>query len=165
VVNHEVGGPALHTDQPLQPLSWRVPPYQPALLMLVVCAVAALNIYGHPSQTVRDVTLALGALAGGLAVLALRMYLRVDSDGVVVRYLLQPTWLAWSQIARVEIVPDVRGSETVRFVAVDGSSVDVPPSLLQPAKPTSKPRASARLNGILHQIEACRPGRAGRDRY
>jgi hypothetical protein len=162
VVNREVGGPALDTDQPL---SWRVPPYQPALLMLVVCAVAALNIYGHPSQTVRAVTITLGALAAALAVLALRMYLRVDSDGVVVRYLLSPSWLAWSQIARVEIVPDVRGSETVRFVAVDGSHVDVPPSLLQPAKPTSKPRASARLNGILNQIEARRPGRAGRDRY
>lgn len=162
MVNREVGGPALDTEQPL---AWRVPPYQPALLMLVVCAVAALNIYGHPSQTVRAVTVALGALACALAVLALRMYLRVDADGVVVRYLLHPSWLAWSQIARVEIVPDVRGSETVRFVAVDGSYVDVPPSLLQPAKPTSKPRASARLNGILHQIEARRPGPTGRDRY
>jgi hypothetical protein len=162
VLNHEAGGPALDTDQPL---SWRVPPYQPAMLMLVVCAVAALNIYGHPSQTVQAVTLVLGGLALGLAVLALRMYLRVDSDGVVVRYLLHPSWLPWSDIARVEIVPEVRGSETVRFVAVDGSYVDVPPSLLQPATPTSKPRASARLNGILHQIEARRPGRAGPDRY
>jgi hypothetical protein len=162
VLNHEVEGPAFDTDQPL---SWRVPPYQPALLMLVVCAVAAVNIYGHPSQTVQAVTLVLGALALGLAVLALRMYLGVSSDGVVVRYVLHPSSLTWSQIARVEIVPDVRGSETVRFIAVDGSYVDVPPSLLQPARPTSKPRAAARLNGILHQIEARRPGHVGRDRY
>jgi hypothetical protein len=32
----------------------------------------------------------------------------------------------------------------------------VPPSLLQPAKPTSKPRALAQLNSISNQIEARR---------
>jgi hypothetical protein len=162
VADHGVGGPALEAEQPL---SWRVPPYQPALLMLVVCAVAALNIYGHPSQTVQAVTLVLGAAALGLAVLALRMYLRVDSDGVVVRYLLQPAWLAWPEIARVEVVSDVRGSDTVRLVRQDGTYVDVPPSLLQPARPTSKPRALARLNSIGNQIEARRAGRVGRDQY
>jgi hypothetical protein len=124
-----------------------------------------LNIYGHPSQTVQAVTLVLGAAALGLAVLALRMYLRVDSDGVVVRYLLQPAWLAWPEIARVEVVSDVRGSDTVRLVRQDGTYVDVPPSLLQPARPTSKPRALARLNSIGNQIEARRAGRVGRDQY
>jgi hypothetical protein len=159
VADREVRGPALSDDQPLtndQPLTWRVPPYQSALLMLLVCAAAALNIYGHPSETVRVLTLALGALALGLAVLALRMYLGVDSDGVVVRYLRRPAWLSWSEIARVEVVSGVRGSDTVRFVRHDGSYVDVPPSLLQPATPMSKPRAAARLNSICNQIEARR---------
>jgi hypothetical protein len=154
VVNREVGGPALDTDQPL---SWRVPPYQPALLMLVVCAVAAWNIYGHPSQTARAMTLVLGAAVLAAAALALRMYLGVDDDGVVVRYLARPVWLPWSQISRVEVVSAVRGSDTVRLVRHDGSYVDVPPSLLQPSTPTSKPRASARLNGIARQIETRRP--------
>lgn len=139
-----------------QPLAWRVPPYQPALLMLLVCGAAALNIYGHPSETARVLTLALGALALGLAVLALRMYLAVDSEGAVVRYLGRPAWLSWPEIARVEVVSNVRGSATVRFVRRDGSYVDVPPSLLQPATPMSKPRAAARLNGICNQIEARR---------
>ncbi|HEX8094984.1 PH domain-containing protein [Jatrophihabitans sp.] len=154
MVNREVGGPALDTDQPL---SWRVPPYQPALLMLVVCAVAALNIYAHPSQTVRAMTLVLGAAVLAAAVLTLRMYLGVDADGVIVRYLARPVWLPWSQLSRVEVVSAVRGSDTVRLVRHDGSYVDVPPSLLQPSAPTSKPRALARLNGIARQIETRRP--------
>jgi hypothetical protein len=157
MVNREVGPAALDLDQPQ---SWRVPPYQPALLMLVVCAVAAWNIYGHPSETARALTLALGAAVLAAAVLALRMYLAVDADGVVVRYLRRPVWLPWSQIARVEVAPGVRGSDTVRLVRHDGSYVDVPPSLLQPATPTSKPRALARLNGIANQIERRRARKA-----
>jgi hypothetical protein len=157
MVDREVIRPVVGKDDPL---SWRVPPYQPALLMLLVCAAAALNIYGHPSQTVRVVTLALGVLALGMAVAALRMYLRVDDEGVVVRYLLRPVWLPWSEIARVEVVSDVRGSDTVRLVRHDGSYVDVAPSLLQPSRPTSKPRALAQLNSIGNQIEARRNKRA-----
>jgi hypothetical protein len=153
MVNREAGRPALDADQPL---SWRVPPYQPALLMLVVCAIAAWNIYGHPSETARALTLVLGAAVLAAAVLALRMYLEVDEDGVVVRYLRRPVWLPWSQVARVEVASGVRGSDTVRLVRQDGSYVDVPPSLLQPSAPMSKPRASARLNGIANLIEARR---------
>jgi hypothetical protein len=157
----EVKGPVLETDPPL---SWRVPPYQPALLMLVVCAVAALNIYGHPSETVRAVTLVLGGAVLMAAVLALRMYLGVDAEGVVVRFLLHPVWLPWSEIARVEVVAAVRGSDTVRLVRQDGSYVDVPPSLLQPARPTSKPRALAQLNSVANQLEARRARGALHDR-
>ncbi len=157
MVDREVVRPAAGTENPL---SWRVPPYQPALLMLLVCGSAALNIYGHPSQTVRVVTLALGALALGMAVAALRMCLVVDDDGVLVRYLLRPAWLPWAEIARVEVVPDVRGSASIRFVRRDASFVDVPPSLLQPSRPTSKPRALAQLNSIANQLEACRIRRA-----
>ena len=159
MVDREAGESAREADQPL---SWRVPPYQPALLILLVCGAAALNIYGHPSQTTRAVTLTLGVLAGALAVAALRMYLHVDSEGVLVRYLRRPAWLPWSEVARVEVVGDVRGSDTVRVVRHDGSYVDVPPSLLQPATPTSKPRAAARLTSIGNQIEA---RRVRHDRY
>jgi hypothetical protein len=157
MVDPEVVRPAADTREPL---SWRVPPYQPALLMLVVCGAAALNIYGHPSETVRILTLALGVLALGLAVAALRMYLQVDDEGVLVRYLLRPSWLPWPEIARVEVVSGVRGADTLRVVRHDGSYVDIPPSLLQPGRPTSKPRAFAQLTSIGNEIEA-RRGRAG----
>jgi hypothetical protein len=153
MVDRELVRPVVGKDDPL---SWRVPPYQPALLMLLVCGAAALNIYGHPSQTVRIVTLALGVLALGMAVAALRMYLEVDDDGVAVRYLLRPAWLPWPEIARIEVVSDVRGADSIRLVRRDGTFVDVPPSLLQPSRPTSKPRALAQLTSICNQIEARR---------
>lgn len=153
MVDREVAEPGVGTGDPL---SWRVPPYQPALLMLLVCAVAALNIYGHPSQTVRIVTLAIGVLALGLAVAALRMYLVVDDEGVAVRYLLRAVWLPWDEIGRVEVVSDVRGADSIRLVRRDGTFVDVAPSLLQPSRPTSKPRALAQLTSIGNQIEARR---------
>lgn len=156
MVDREVIRPVVGKDVLL---SWRVPPYQPALLMLLVCGAAALNIYGHPSQTVRIVTLALGALALGMAVFALRMYLQVDDEGVLVRYLLRPAWLPWPDIARVEVVSNVRGADTVRLVRPDGTYVDVPPSLLQPARPTSKPRAQAQLASIGKELEARRTRR------
>lgn len=162
MVEREVGRPAIGTDETL---SWRVPPYQPALLMLVVCAAAALVIYGHPSDTVCVLALALGAAALVLAVFALRMYLLVDAEGVEVRYLWRPAWLPWSEIARVEVVSGVRGSDTVRMVRHDGTYVDVPPSLLQPAVPTSKPRALARLHSVGNQIEARRIRGSRHDRY
>lgn len=137
-------------------LIWRIPPYQAALLLLFVSGAAALNIYGNPSDPVRTVTLAFGAVALGLAVLALRMYLVVDDEGVAVRHVLRQNWIPWSEVARVEVVSDVRGAATVRFIRGDGTYVDVPPSLLQPSRPTSKPRALAQLNAISNQIEARR---------
>lgn len=137
-------------------LVWRIPPYQAALLILFVSAAAALNIYGNPSDPVRTVTLAFGAVALALAVLALRMYLVVDDEGVAVRHVLRQHWLPWSEVARVEVVSEVRGAATVRLSRDDGTYVDVPPSLLQPSAPTSKPRALAQLNAISNQIDARR---------
>jgi hypothetical protein len=154
--------PALETEAPM---SVRVPPYQPALLMLVVCAAAALVLYGHPSDTTRYLALMAGTVALLLAVFALRMYLIVDDEGIEVRYLWRPAWLPWSEIARVEVVSGVRGSDTVRVVRHDGTYVEVPPSLLQPSVPTSKPRALARLQSVGNQIEARRIRGSRHDRY
>jgi hypothetical protein len=102
------------------------------------------------------VTLGFGAIALGLAVLALRMYLVVDDDGIAVRYLLRQSWLEWPEIDRIEVVSQVRGADTVRITRLNGTYVEVPPSLLQPSRPTSKPRALAQLNSISNQIEARR---------
>jgi len=138
-------------------LSWRVPAFQIAGLLLVVCGCAALNIYGHPSGPVAGVTILLGLLALGLAVAGLRMYFVVQSDGVAVRYIRREVWLPWSEIDRVEIVANVRGSDTIRFSRLDGSFLNVPPSLLQPSRPTSKPAASHLLRDVLRQVEDRRP--------
>jgi hypothetical protein len=139
------------------PLVWRFPAYQPAVLMLVLCASAALNIYAHPSSMVRIITLVLGLGAGLLAIITLRLQLIADDDGIAVRQLIGHAWLPWSQLAELEIVPEVRGAPTLRLYRVDGSYVDVPPSLLQPTKPTSKQRALGQLEHLARQLRTRRP--------
>jgi len=137
-------------------LSWRVSPVATALLILLACPCAAVNIYAHPSTAVRTVTLVLGAAALVTAFATVRMYLVVDGEGVALRYLGREQWLPWSQIDRAEIAGGVRGSETIRFVRRDGTYADVPPSLLQPVKPTGRPAARRMLRDILRRIEARR---------
>jgi hypothetical protein len=139
------------------PLSWRVPPIQTALLFLVVCACAALNIYAHPSSAARTVTIIFGLAALALAIASLRLFLVVDDEGVALRYLRRAVWIPWSQVKSMEIVSGVRGSDTIRFNRDDGTYVDAPPSLVQPSRPTSKPAARHLLKDILRQLEARRP--------
>ena len=143
----------------LKPLSWRVPPVQTALLILIACPCAAVNIYAHPGTTVRIVTLIVGVAALVTAFASLRMYLVVDDEGVALRFLGREQWLPWSEIDRVEVVAGVRGSETIRFFRTDGSYADAPPSLLQPAKPTGRPAARRMLRDTLRRIEARRDHR------
>ncbi len=138
------------------PLVWRFPPWQPPLGFLIAAGAAAVNLYRHPSAAVRVVSLAVGVVALLLAVAAVRMAFVVDSDGLAVRFLGRVRWVPWSQVQAVGLA-DVRGSETVRIVRLDDTQVDVPPSLLQSIRPMSKPRASARLRGIVTRIEALRP--------
>jgi hypothetical protein len=151
------------TDQ----LVWRIPAYQPALLMLAVVASAALNLYAHPSGTVRIVSLVAGLGCAALAVAGLRLQLVATDDGISVRELLRTHWIEWPQVAGLEVVPNVRGAATVRIHRTDGHPVSVPPSLLQPGKPTSKYLAMRRLEGVARQLEArrqrrrFRPGTAG----
>jgi hypothetical protein len=137
-------------------LVWRVPPALPAVLLLLVSGAAALNIYGHPSQPVRLFTIGLGLICLVVAIGWLRMYLVADEDGVEVRELRRVSSIEWPEIDRVEVVYGVRGGNTVRVTRHDGSFVDVPPSLLQPARPTSKPRAEAQLKMIAREIEQLR---------
>ena len=137
-------------------LRWRVSPVVTALLILLACPCLAVNIYAHPSTSVRAVTLILGIGALVLAYASFRMYLMVDDEGVAVRYLGRERWLPWSEIDRVEIASGVRGSETIRFVRHDGTYADAPPSLLQPVRPTGRPKAQRMLRDTLRRIEARR---------
>ena len=134
-------------------LSWRTPPTLTAILFLLVSAFAALNIYWHPSGQIRAITLVLALAALGWAIVGVRMYLVADSEGIAVRFIGRQSWLPWSEIDRIEVVSGVRGAHTVRFSRRDGTYVDVPPSLLQPSKPTKKPVAVARLKVIVAQLE------------
>jgi hypothetical protein len=133
--------------------SWRIPPVQPAALFLLTSITAAVNLYAHPSAEVRYFTILLGLVSFCVAVSWLRMFLVVDQDGIALRNVLREVQVPWSDIERVDVVSGVRGSSTIRFYRLGGGMVDVPPSLLQPTKPTSKPRARELLNGIRQEIE------------
>lgn len=137
-------------------LVWRFPPWQPAALFLVTAMVAAWNLYGHPSAGVRVITLPVGVVALLVAVALTRMIVVVDHDGIAVRFLLRVQWVPWTQVKAIGLA-DVRGSETVRIVRVDDTQVDLPPSLLQPARPMSKLKASARLRFVVGQISQLDP--------
>jgi hypothetical protein len=137
-------------------LSRRMPPVLAALLILVACPCAAANIYAHPSTPTRVVTLGLGLACLVAAYACVRFFLVVDAEGAQVRDLAHTHWLPWSEIDRVEVAERVRGSATIRFVRTDGSQVDVPPSLLQPVKPTGRPAATRMLRDLQRQIEAHR---------
>ncbi|MGN5633974.1 hypothetical protein [Streptomyces sp. AC154] len=139
------------------PSVWRIPPVQIALLILLACPCAAVNVYGHPSAVLRVVTLVVGAAAMVTAFVAVRMYLAVDDEGIAVRFMRREHWLPWSSVQQVDVVGGVRGSDTIRFVRADGTCVDVPPSLLQPSRPVGKPAAKRLLRDAARRIESRRP--------
>ena len=139
------------------PLSWRIPPAQIALLILIASPCAAVNIYWNPSPPARALTIVIGLVALAMAFAGYRMYLYVDDEGVAVRYVGREQWLPWAEIADVDVVSGVRGSDTIRIRRKDGSHVDVPPSLLQPSRPTTKRVAWRRLEENARQIEGRRP--------
>ena len=137
-----------------EPLIWRIPPWQPAVLLLITSACAALNIYAQPSVTVRIATIMTGLAALCSAVGAIRMYFVVDSDGIWIRRFVTGQLIEWDDVLAVKIVVLKHGNSTVRIVRGDSSEVDVPPSLLQPTMPTRNARAMAALGNVARQVEA-----------
>jgi hypothetical protein len=138
------------------PLIYRIGAGQTTALILVAAVCLVPVLYFHPSSAVRGVLVAIAVAALALAGITRWIYLVVDDEGAAVRFLGRERWLPWPEIARIEIVSGVRGSDTIRFYRVDGTSVDAPPSLLQPSRPMSKPAARRRLEDVLRQIESRR---------
>jgi hypothetical protein len=136
------------------PLTWRIPPWQPALLFLVAAGCAAVNAYLHVSVLVRVVTIAVGVAALATGIAAVRMYLVVDDEGVGVRRLWRERSLDWVDIARVSVIERGFDTLTLRIIAHDRRYLDVPQSLVMPARPTGKPRVRAQLGDIARQIQA-----------
>ncbi len=138
------------------PQVFKVAAWQVAVLLLLVAACAATNIYTHPSAGTRGITILIGVVGLGMALAGMRMYLVVDHEGAAVRFIGNEQWLPWPEVARIDVVSGVRGSDTIRFVRHDGHYVNVPPTLLQPSKPTSRPSARHRLNELAHQWDTLR---------
>ena len=149
----EPAGTSVEGDRPL---SWRIPPYQPALLILLTTGCAAWAIYGHPAAGLRFILSVIGVLLFVLALLTLRMHFIVDDDGIAVRFVRAEQWIEWPEISSVRIVNGVRGAQTLRVERVDRSYVDVPPSLLMSARPITKPTAEAMLRATAAAVSARR---------
>jgi hypothetical protein len=137
-----------------EPLIWRIPPWQPALLFVAASGCAALNLYGHPGTSVRVLSIAAGVMAVAAAILALRMYLVADDEGIGVRRWFRESSVNWAEVADVQVVE--RGFDTMklRVVRLDGTFVNVPQSLMLPAKPTGKDRTRALLAGAAKRVLA-----------
>ena len=136
------------------PLTWRIPPWQPALLFLIAAGCAAANAYVHVSVVIRIVTIVVGVAALAMGIAAARMYLVVDDEGIGVRRLWRERSLDWDDIARVSVVERGFDTLTLRIISRDGRYVDVPQSLVMPSRPTGKSRVRAQLGDIARQIQA-----------
>ncbi len=139
-----------------EPLLWHFPPTVTAVAMLVACGCAARALYGHPSLGLIIVMVVVGVAALGIGLTTARLAFWVDDRGLFVRYIRQTQFVDWADLAGVGLA-DVRGSETIRILRHNGSAVDVPPSLLQPVLPVTKPRLTARLKVFVSQIAARSP--------
>ena len=136
------------------PLTWRIPPWQPALLFLIAAGCAAANAYVHVSVVIRIVTIVVGVAALAMGIAAARMYLVVDDEGIGVRRLWRERSLDWDDISRVSVVERGFDTLTLRIISRDGRYVDVPQSLVMPSRPTGKSRVRAQLGDIARRIQA-----------
>ena len=136
------------------PLTWRIPPWQPALLFLIAAGCAAANAYVHVSVVIRIVTIVVGVAALAMGIAAARMYLVVDDEGIGVRRLWRERSLDWDDISRVSVVERGFDTLTLRIVSRDGRYLDVPQSLVMPSRPTGKSRVRAQLGDIARRRQA-----------
>jgi hypothetical protein len=137
---------------PSAPLVWRVPSWQPTVMMLFVCGVVALNLYASPNTLVRVVTIGVGAVAFVSAIEGLRMYLVVDRDGIGFRGLFRTHDVDWSDISAITVRRSGRSGPTLRITRADGSYADVSPSLVLPTKPTGTAKTLAQLADTARMI-------------
>jgi hypothetical protein len=86
------------------------------------------------------------------AFLAVRYLLVADEDGIWVRSAVGQHLVEWPDVADIEVT-HVRGTtSTVRITRVNGTFVDVPPSLLQPALPTGARKALAVVSTVARRL-------------
>jgi len=134
------------------PQVWRIPPWQPAALVLLATALGALDIYGHPSS----IWMIMAAFVAVAALVAagcwLRYLLVADEDGIWVRRIFAEELVEWRDVAHVAMTSAHRNGMTVRITRVDGSYVDVPPSLLLPTRPTRMPDVRSQIHGIATHL-------------
>ena len=147
---------------PSLPLVWRIPPWQPAGLILLAAVLLALVLYGHhsPGPLLLMAVIALAALVS--AWYAARLLLVADEDGLWIRRAFSaPQLTEWRDVSRIEMEQVHGNTVTVRITRQNGSFADVPPSLLLPTLPTGIRKQRARVHSVAVQLNAVAVGRRG----
>lgn len=134
------------------PQVWRIPPWQPAALILVATALLGYDIYGSPSVGALIMTIVIAVAALVSAYLAVRFVLVADDDGIWVRSALAQHVVEWADIVDIEVTHLRRTTSTVRITRANGTFVDVPPSLLQPTLPTGARKALAVVSTVARRL-------------
>lgn len=136
------------------PQEWRIPPWQPAVLVLVATGLLALDLNAHLSVGALIMTgiIAAASLLG--AVVALRYLLVADDSGIWVRHLLRTDLVEWDDVKDVEMAVGRRNSTTIRISRYAGGYVDVPPALLLPTLPTRMARVRSIMHGTATHLKA-----------
>ncbi len=135
-------------EPPLElPLVWRIPPWQPAGLILLATVLLALDLYGDLGLGALLMTAVIAGAALLGAVFAIRLSLVADDDGIWVRRFFRERLVAWSEVAEVRATLVSRNTMTIRISLRQGGHVDVPPALLLPTLPTKVHNAQA----VVHQ--------------
>lgn len=137
---------------PELPLVWRIPPWQPAGLILVATVLLALDLYGDLGlgALLMTVAISLAALVG--AVFAIRLSLVADDDGIWVRKFFRERLVEWDDVAEVRATLVSRNTMTIRISRMQGGHVDVPPSLLLPTLPTKVHNAQTVVHNAALQL-------------
>src|SRR6478735_318509 len=100
---------------PELPLVWRIPPWQPAALILLATVLFAFDLYGDLGLGALVMTLAIAAAALVGAVFAIRLSLVADDDGIWVRRFFRERLVAWSEVADVRATLVSRNTMTIRI--------------------------------------------------
>ena len=132
---------------PSAPLVWRVPSWQPTVIMLFVCGSLPSTYTASPSTLMRVATIGVGAVAFVSAIEGLRMYLVVDQDGIGFRGLFRTHNVEWPDVSAITVRRSGFSGATLRITRADGSYADVPPSLVLPTKPTGTGQGARATRG------------------
>jgi hypothetical protein len=134
------------------PLVWRIPPWQPAALILLATVLLGFDLYGDPGVGALVMTVAIAAAALVGAAFAMRLLLVADDDGIWVRRFFRERLVPWADVAEVQAALVSRNTMTIRISLRQGGHVDVPPSLLLPTLPTKVRNAQTAVHQAAMQL-------------
>lgn len=139
------------------PIVYRLPRWQPAVLFLVTAGLAGYALYGGGSSVVTFIVVFLAIAFLLAAVAAARMYLVADDDGIGIRRYTGESSVTWDRISGIAVTRQRMGALTLEVQCPDATSLEVPPSLVLPLRPTGIDRTSNLLGQKARELSDRRP--------